>query len=73
MGHISQWSVAKQALSIMVIDLGYGKDHEPRNGDAPIRHQMMWYYCQKALRDDFETQLQWLEENREELKTGVPA
>lgn len=40
-------NLQKQVLCIMVADFGY--DHQPPNGWAPIRHQMLWRWAVEGL------------------------
>lgn len=37
----------RQTICVMVADLGY--DHQPPNGWAPLRHQMLWFYAVKDV------------------------
>lgn len=46
--------LARQSLSIMVLDLGYDLRLPPTYGHHPIRHTLLWEQCRSALGDRFD-------------------
>jgi hypothetical protein len=56
---------AKQALCILVMDLGYSLDEPPVYGHHAIRHQVMWEFCKETLPwDAFEAEARKLAADR---------
>lgn len=52
--------LAKQALTVMILDLEYRHDLRPVYGHAPLRHQFLWEWIEEALGGQFQEEAERL-------------